>query len=124
MYAGVMESWPKRVRFGPGSVRELPSLMTEFGARRALVVCGRTVAGGDMLARVTAALGERPLQVAFREQDLEGPLERDEAEQGEIDGLRHGARQSGSSGVSERLPSGSAVTIALSTRARSGSETP
>ncbi len=59
MYAGVMESWPKQVRFGPGSVRELPSLMTAFGARRALVVCGRTVAGGDMLARVTGALGER-----------------------------------------------------------------
>ncbi len=59
MYAGVMESWPKRVRFGPGSVRQLPSLMTELGARRAFVVCGRTVASGDMLARVTAALGER-----------------------------------------------------------------
>ncbi len=54
MYAGVMESWPKRVRFGPGSVRELPSPMTALGARRALVVCGRTVAGGDMLSRVTA----------------------------------------------------------------------
>ena len=33
--------------------------MTELGARSALVVCGRTVAGGDMLARVTTALGER-----------------------------------------------------------------
>jgi alcohol dehydrogenase class IV len=31
--------------------------MESLGARRALVVCGRTVAGGEMLARVTAALG-------------------------------------------------------------------
>ncbi len=59
MYAGVIESWPKRVCFGPGSVAELPSLMAGLGVRRALVVCGRTVAGGDMLARVTKALGER-----------------------------------------------------------------
>ena len=57
MYAGRIESWPKHVRFGPGCVRELPDLMESLGARRALVVCGRTVAGGDMLARVTAALG-------------------------------------------------------------------
>lgn len=63
MYAGVMEFWPKRVRFGTGSVRQLPSLMTELGAQRALVVCGRTVAGGEMLARVTAALGERCAEV-------------------------------------------------------------
>ncbi len=63
MYAGVMEFWPKRVRFGTGSVRQLPSLMTELGAQRALVVCGRTVAGGEMLARVTAALGKRCAEV-------------------------------------------------------------
>ena len=63
MYAGVMEYWPKRVSFGTGSVRLLPSLMMEFGARRALVVCGRTVADGEMLTRVTAALGERCVEV-------------------------------------------------------------
>ncbi len=59
MYAGVIENWPKRVRFGPGSVAELPNLMAGLGVRRALVVCGRTVAGGDMLARVAGALGDR-----------------------------------------------------------------
>ena len=59
MYTGVIESWPKHVRFGPGSVRELSSLMAGLGAERALIVCGRTVAGGDMLARVTNALGAR-----------------------------------------------------------------
>ena len=35
----------------------------EFGVRRALVVCGRTVADGEMLARVAAALGERCVEV-------------------------------------------------------------
>ncbi len=59
MYAGVIENWPKRVRFGPGSVAELPNLMAGLGVNRALVVCGRTVAGGDMLARVAGALGDR-----------------------------------------------------------------
>ena len=44
-------------------MRQLPSLMKEFGARRALLVCGRTVADGEMLARVTAALGERCVEV-------------------------------------------------------------
>jgi alcohol dehydrogenase class IV len=57
LYAGMIENWPKRVRFGAGSVAELPSLMAGLGVHRALVVCGRTVAGGDMLARVTKALG-------------------------------------------------------------------
>jgi alcohol dehydrogenase class IV len=59
MYSGTIRDWPKRVCFGPGSVRELPRLMDEVGGRRALVACGRTVASGPMLAAVKAALGDR-----------------------------------------------------------------
>ena len=49
--------WPKRLRIGPGSVADLPDLMAEQRRQRALVVCGRTVAGGDMLVSVRRALG-------------------------------------------------------------------
>lgn len=59
MYSGLIRDWPKRICFGPGSIARLPSLMDELGAKRAMVVCGKTVAGGEMLARTRAALGER-----------------------------------------------------------------
>ncbi len=59
MYAGLIRDWPKRICFGPGSLRELPRLMAELGGERAMVVCGKTVAGGEMLAKVRAALGAK-----------------------------------------------------------------
>ena len=40
--------------------------MTELGAKRAMVVCGRTVASGEMLAKVRSALGERLVGVFAR----------------------------------------------------------
>ena len=49
MYSGVIRDWPKRVRFGAGSIRELPGLLEEIGARRAAIVCGQSVAGGRIL---------------------------------------------------------------------------
>lgn len=55
---GDIRDWPKRVCFGPGSVRELPRLLGEFGAKRSIVVCGQSVAAGDMLTRVRRALGD------------------------------------------------------------------
>ncbi len=57
MYAGEIRDWPRRVRFGAGSVLCLPELIDDLGARRAVVVCGRSVAGGQMLERVQQALG-------------------------------------------------------------------
>ncbi|MCW5772787.1 MAG: iron-containing alcohol dehydrogenase [Rhodospirillaceae bacterium] len=57
MYAGLIRDWPKRVCFGPGSIKELPRLLDDIGARRAAVVCGRSVAGGPILPAVQAALG-------------------------------------------------------------------
>lgn len=47
---------PTRVVFGPGTVASLPDLLAGLGTHRSLVVCGKTVAGGPMLARVRAAL--------------------------------------------------------------------
>jgi len=59
MYSGTIRDWPKRVCFGPGSVRELPRLLDEIGARRAAIVCGKSVASGPILPAVIAALGPR-----------------------------------------------------------------
>lgn len=59
MYSGLIRDWPKRVCFGPGSLAQLPRLMDELRAKRAMVACGRSVAGGEMLRKVRAALGER-----------------------------------------------------------------
>ena len=57
MYAGEIRDWPKRVRFGVDSTDSLGGLLASLGARRALVLCGATVAGGPMLVRVRQALG-------------------------------------------------------------------
>ncbi len=59
MYSGLIRDWPKRVCFGPGSIAQLPRLMDELRAQRAMVACGKTVAGGAMLAKIRAALGAR-----------------------------------------------------------------
>lgn len=59
MYQGLIGDWPKRVYFGQGSVGRLPEVLDTLGRRKALVVCGRTVASGPMLAAVRAALGDR-----------------------------------------------------------------
>ena len=56
-------NWPTRVSFGPGRLAALPALLDEAGVRRPLVVCGTTVAGGPILARVQAALAGRPAAV-------------------------------------------------------------
>ncbi len=57
MYSGMIRDWPKRVCFGPGSIKQLPRLLDEIGAHRAVVVCGRSVASGPILASVKVALG-------------------------------------------------------------------
>ncbi len=59
MYTGDIRDWPRRVVFGRGKTDELGALVGALGGQRALVICGRTVAGGPMLERVRAALGER-----------------------------------------------------------------
>lgn len=74
MYSGLIRDWPKRVCFGRGSVAQLPNLMAELGAKRAMVVCGKTVAGGAMLAKVRAALGDK-LAGVFAEVPAHTPFE-------------------------------------------------
>lgn len=57
MVQGDIRDWPKRVVFGPGKVHELARLVREVGGSRAVVVCGKSVASGSMLAGVRDALG-------------------------------------------------------------------
>lgn len=59
MYSGDISDWPKRIRFGVDSLQQLPEVMEQMSARRAVVVCGRSVASGEMLSQVQAALGEQ-----------------------------------------------------------------
>ena len=49
--------WPNRIVCGPGAVAQLGALAAELGAQRALVVCGSTVARGEMLVRAREGLG-------------------------------------------------------------------
>ncbi len=52
-------NWPGELQFEAGGVGKLGEFVDGLGAGRALVVCGKTVAGGEMLERVRAGLGSR-----------------------------------------------------------------
>ena len=66
--------WPGRIAFGPGAVGKLAALVEQCGGRRALVLCGATVAGGEMLAKVRAGLGDK-LAAVFPEVKSHTPIE-------------------------------------------------
>jgi alcohol dehydrogenase class IV len=51
--------WPKRLIMGDGSVDALSKVMSDLGASRAFVLCGKTVANGPLLEQTRRALGER-----------------------------------------------------------------
>ncbi|HTW89175.1 MAG TPA: iron-containing alcohol dehydrogenase family protein [Candidatus Binataceae bacterium] len=52
-----VETWPKRLILGTGSIDTLAAVAAGLGARRILVLCGKTVASGPILSRVRTALG-------------------------------------------------------------------
>jgi alcohol dehydrogenase class IV len=66
--------WPGRIVFGVGAVGRLAELVDRLGGRRALVLCGSTVAGGEMLAKVKAGLGDN-LAGVFPEVRSHTPIE-------------------------------------------------
>jgi alcohol dehydrogenase class IV len=66
--------WPGRIVFGAGAVGRLAELVERVGGRRALVLCGTTVAGGDMLTKVKAGLGDT-LAAVFPEVQSHTPIE-------------------------------------------------
>jgi len=66
--------WPGRIVFGAGTVGRLAALVDRLGGRRALVLCGSTVAGGEMLVKVKAGLGDK-LAAVFPEVRSHTPIE-------------------------------------------------
>src|SRR5262249_44314365 len=66
--------WPGRIVFGAGAVGRLAELVGRVGSRRALVLCGATVAGGEMLVKVKAGLGNT-LAAVFPEVQSHTPIE-------------------------------------------------
>ena len=66
--------WPGRIVFGRGAVAQLGAVLERVGGSRALVACGSTVARTDMLAKVTAGLGDR-LAAVFAEVTPHTPIE-------------------------------------------------
>jgi alcohol dehydrogenase class IV len=66
--------WPGRIVFGVGAVGRLAELVDRLGGRRALVLCGSTVAGGEMLIKVKAGLGDT-LAGVFPEVRSHTPIE-------------------------------------------------
>jgi alcohol dehydrogenase class IV len=53
----IAEHWPKRLVMGRGAVASLPDVVAALGAKRALVICGRTIGRGPLLARALSSLG-------------------------------------------------------------------
>lgn len=57
--AVVLRAWPKELHFERGGVHRLGTLLDGLGAHRALVISGKTVAGGIIGTHVRTALGTR-----------------------------------------------------------------
>jgi alcohol dehydrogenase class IV len=66
--------WPGRIVFGIGAVKKLNEIADRLGARRAMVICGSTVARTALLAKVKAGLGDK-LAVVFAEAASHTPIE-------------------------------------------------
>src|SRR5882757_3401948 len=65
--------WPNRIVFEPGAVDRLGGILEQVGRHRAFIVCGKSVAAGDILHRVKAALG-RACAGVFTEVEMQAPL--------------------------------------------------
>ena len=65
--------WPNRIVFEPGAVDRLGSVLQQLGRRRPFIVCGRSLAAGDVLHRIEAALGGACAGV-FTEIEMHAPL--------------------------------------------------
>ena len=66
--------WPGRIISGRGAVDRLADIVADAGAKRALVVCGSTVAGGEILHKVRNGLGPALADV-FAEAVAHTPIE-------------------------------------------------
>jgi alcohol dehydrogenase class IV len=104
--------WPGRIVFGAGAVRRLAEVVERCGGNRALVLCGATVAGGEMLAKVKAGLGDRVAAV-FAEVQSHTPIEM-------VDRALAQFRASGADAIvtvggGSAIDAGKAITVMLAT---------
>jgi alcohol dehydrogenase class IV len=73
MRAFEIDWWPKRVIAGQGSLRQLSRLAEELNRKRAIVVCGRSVAKSALLTAVKEQLGDLLVGV-FPHVEMHAPL--------------------------------------------------
>ena len=66
--------WPGRIVFGVGAVGRLAEIVERVGGRRALVLCGPTVARTELLGKVRAGLGKK-FAALFPEVAAHTPIE-------------------------------------------------
>lgn len=65
--------WPGRIVFGVGATSRLAEIVGRVGGSRAMVICGATVARGEMLQKVKAGLGGK-LAYVFAEAASHTPI--------------------------------------------------
>jgi alcohol dehydrogenase class IV len=107
-----VSAWPNKVYFGEGCIEKLPSVLDAVGGGRAMVVCGSSVARGEMLASVKAALGTAFAGV-FSSLSAHTPME--VVEQAADEAKRVGADTVISVGGGSAIDAGKGVVLFLST---------
>lgn len=104
--------WPGRIVFGVGAVSRLSEVVDRVGGRRAMVICGSTVAKSDMLQKVKSGLGDR-LAFVFAEAAAHTPIEM--VKRG-LDGFRNaGADALVTVGGGSTIDAGKAIAVMLAT---------
>src|SRR5690606_22232802 len=68
-------SFPTRVVFGAGSLRELPAELARVGAHRPLLVVDRGIVGAGLLRRLTDVLESAGIAFVAFERDVSNPVE-------------------------------------------------
>jgi alcohol dehydrogenase class IV len=104
--------WPGRVVFGAGAVGRLAALVDRLNGRRTLVLCGSTVAGGEMLVKVKAGLGDK-LAAVFSEVRSHTPIEM--VERGLAQFRASGADVVVTVGGGSAIDAGKAIAVMLAT---------